>query len=165
MNLKRSLVPVVIALAAAAGYVVAQPVAPDQPIPFSHKAHAGVLKVQCKMCHANAGVGETMGIAGAATCMQCHSAIKTDSPSIQKLAAFAKNEREIKWARVYQVPDFVRFSHRAHLDKGTTCAECHGQVVQRDQLFREVNLSMSGCMDCHRAKKASIDCMYCHDQQ
>jgi len=53
----------------------------------------------------------------------------------------------------------------AHLTSGNTCQECHGQVAQRDQLFREVNLSMGGCMDCHRAKKASLDCLFCHDHQ
>lgn len=143
----------------------AQTAAPEQPLPFSHKVHAGTLKVQCKLCHPNPDPGEMMTIAGAAKCMQCHAAIKTESPHIQKLAAFAKNEREIRWARVYQIPEFVRFSHRAHLAAGNTCQECHGPVAQRDQLFREVNLSMGGCMDCHRAKKASLDCLFCHDQQ
>jgi hypothetical protein len=139
--------------------------APPQPVPFSHKVHAGTLKVQCKMCHPNPDPGETMTIASPPKCMQCHTAVKTDSPSIQKLAAFAKNDRDMNWARVYQIPEFVRFSHRAHLEKGAACADCHGQVAQRDQLFRETNLSMSGCMDCHRLKKASIDCVYCHEQQ
>ena len=143
----------------------AQTAAPEQPLPFSHKVHAGTLKVQCKLCHPNPDPGEMMTVAGAAKCMQCHSAIKAESPYIQRLAAFAKNDREIRWARVYQIPDFVRFSHRAHLASGNTCQECHGQVAQRDQLFREVNLSMGGCMDCHRAKKASLDCLFCHDQQ
>ena len=28
---------------------------PAQPIPFSHKTHAGTLKMQCKMCHPESG--------------------------------------------------------------------------------------------------------------
>jgi hypothetical protein len=24
---------------------------------------------------------------------------------------------------------------------------------------------MGNCMDCHRANKVSIDCMFCHDQR
>lgn len=160
-----SLGRILVLLSSALGIALAQPAAPEQPIPFSHKVHAGALKLQCKMCHPNPDPGEMMTVAAAPKCMQCHSAVKTDSPSIQKLAAFAKNDREIKWARVYQIPEFVRFSHRAHLESGNQCAECHGAVAQRDQLFRETNLSMGGCMDCHRMKKASIDCMYCHDQQ
>ena len=116
------------------------------------------------MCHPNPDPGEMMTVVAASKCLQCHSAIKTDSPAIQKLAAFAKGDRQIRWARVYRIPEFVRFSHRAHLGAGNTCAECHGQVGQREQLFRETNLSMSGCMECHQTKKASIDCMYCHDR-
>ena len=38
--------------------------APAQPLPFSHKAHAGTLKLQCKMCHPNPDPGEVMRIAG-----------------------------------------------------------------------------------------------------
>jgi formate-dependent nitrite reductase cytochrome c552 subunit len=67
--------------------------------------------------------------------------------------------------RVYQIPSFVDFSHRAHLDKGNTCQDCHGPVAQRDQLSRETDISMGGCMNCHRAKKASLECDFCHELQ
>ena len=109
--------------------------APEQPIPFSHKAHAGALRLKCKMCHPNAGSGETMQIAKATTCMQCHSAIKTDSPAIQKLAAFAKDDREIRWARVYEIPSYVNFSHKIHLDSGNTCEDCHAHVAGEGSAF------------------------------
>jgi hypothetical protein len=137
--------------------------APVQPIPFSHKVHAGALKLQCKMCHPNPDPGETMTIAKPATCMQCHSAIKTDSPAIQKLAQADKDGRAIPWVRVYGIPGFVFFSHRTHLEKQNTCQECHGQVAERDRLYREGDLSMGGCQECHQKKKASLDCSYCHD--
>ena len=139
--------------------------APQQPLPFSHKSHAGALKMKCKMCHLNPDPGEMMTIAPATTCMQCHATIKADSPAIQKLAEFAKNGREVKWVRVYQIPSYVIFSHRTHLEAGSKCEECHGKVEGRDQLFREADISMGGCMNCHRARKASIDCLSCHEQQ
>jgi hypothetical protein len=140
------------------------PAAPAQPIPFSHKQHLA-LKLQCKMCHANREPGEMMGIAAASVCMQCHSSIKTESPAIQKLASFAADKREIPWVRVYQIPGYVDFSHKTHLNSGATCETCHGHVEQRDALFRETNISMGGCMDCHRAHKATIDCTGCHEQK
>ena len=96
--------------------------------------------------------------------MDCHAAIKQDSPAIQRLAAAAKEGRAIQWMRVYAIPSFVDFSHRAHLEKGNTCQECHGPVAERDQLAKETDLTMAGCMNCHRAKKASLDCAYCHEQ-
>jgi hypothetical protein len=139
--------------------------APEQPLPFSHKAHAGTLKLQCKMCHPNPNPGETMTIVRASTCMQCHSAIKTDSPAIQKLAAFAKDGREVLWVKVYEIPSFVAFSHRTHIETGNTCEDCHGKVPERDRLAKEGDISMGGCMKCHQAKKVSIDCTFCHEQR
>lgn|SRR5487761_1932771 len=139
--------------------------APEQPLPFSHRNHAGDLKLKCRMCHPNAAPGETMQIAKPAVCMQCHSAIKTDSPAIQKLAAFAKNDREIRWARVYEIPSYVNFSHKPHLDAGASCEDCHGPVAARETLSREGDITMGGCMNCHRAKKVSIDCTFCHEEQ
>ena len=138
--------------------------APVQPVPFSHKVHAGTMKLACKMCHPNPDPGETMTVVAAAKCMSCHSTIKSDSPAIQRLAAAAKDNRALPWIRVYAIPSFVDFSHRAHLDKGNTCQECHGPVAERDQLAKETDLTMAGCMNCHRAKKASLDCAYCHEQ-
>jgi hypothetical protein len=147
-------------------FVQAQaPLSPEQPIAYSHKLHSGTLKLKCAMCHTNPNPGEIMNLPPVSTCMLCHSAVKTDSPEIRKLAAFAKNEKPIPWARVYQIPSYVTFSHRAHLETGNTCAECHGKVTERTQLFQEGDISMGGCMNCHRLKKASIDCLYCHEER
>jgi hypothetical protein len=137
--------------------------APVQPIPFSHKVHAGTMKLQCKMCHPNPDPGETMTIARPATCMECHSSIKSDSPAVQKLVQADKSGRPIPWVRVYEIPSFVSFSHRTHLEKRNTCRECHGPVAERDRLYREVDLSMGGCIECHRVKKAGMDCSFCHE--
>jgi len=137
--------------------------APAQPIPFSHKVHAGTLKLQCKMCHPNPDPGETMTIAAPSVCMQCHASVKKDSPAVQKLAEAAKSGRAIPWVRIYRTPSYVSFSHRTHLEKANTCQECHGTVAEREQLYREADLSMGGCMECHRVKKASVDCAFCHE--
>ncbi len=137
--------------------------APKQPIDFSHKVHAGTAKLPCKMCHPNPDPGDMMTIAAAATCMQCHSAIKTDSPEIKKLAEYAKSNSPIPWVPVYELPSFVKFDHRVHLHAGNTCQECHGAVTERDRLFREASLTMGACMNCHQVKKATLDCAACHD--
>jgi hypothetical protein len=137
--------------------------APPQPIPFSHKTHAGKMKLACKMCHPNPDPGETMTIAAPARCMECHSAIKSDSPAIQRLAGYAKDGRAVPWTRVYVLPGFVNFSHRTHLRKGADCQDCHGPVAEREQLFPEPEISMGGCINCHREKKASVDCGFCHE--
>lgn len=136
--------------------------APAQPLPYSHKTHLA-LKLQCKMCHTNPDPGEVMGYPATSKCMSCHSAVKTDSPHIQKLAALAKENKDVPWVRVYQVPSYVNFSHRIHVQAGTECATCHGPVAERDVIAKEVATNMGACMNCHQEKKVSNDCSLCHE--
>jgi hypothetical protein len=136
--------------------------APEQPVPFSHKQHAGALQLPCEFCHTPSRSGETVAIPQAAACMQCHQTMATSDPGVQNLASYAKTNATIPWVRVYQLPSFVSFSHKVHMEHGSTCQECHGQVAQRDRLYKETDISMAGCMNCHRAKKASLDCDTCH---
>ena len=136
--------------------------APRQPVEFNHRLHAGAMKLQCKTCHPNPDPGDMMGLPEISTCMQCHSAIPPKNAAMQKLQAFAKQNRDVDWVRVYQIPSYVSFSHRAHLQAGAPCQTCHGAVAERIALSKEKDISMGVCMDCHRAKQASIDCSYCH---
>jgi hypothetical protein len=96
--------------------------------------------------------------------MQCHSDVKTDSPEVQKIAAHAKDNREIKWRRVYEIPSYVFFSHRSHLTTGATCVTCHGEVKEMEQMYKAKEINMASCMNCHQENKASTDCTYCHDK-
>ncbi len=137
----------------------------EQPIPYSHKHHAGTLQLQCTFCHENKEPGELMGIPAAAKCMGCHKSVKTDSPHIQKLAGFNEQKRPVPWVRIYQIPSYVFFSHKAHLTAGATCAECHGAVAEREVLRKEVPVNMGTCMECHQKRKASNDCTFCHEQR
>jgi len=136
---------------------------PTQPIPYSHKHHVSVLKLKCADCHTNPPPGEMMGFPATSKCMACHIAIAKDKPSIVKLAEAAKAKKDIEWVRIYQIPAFVAFSHKAHLEAGATCNKCHGNVAQRDVLFKETDISMGACMTCHRENKASNDCGFCHE--
>jgi hypothetical protein len=145
--------------------VLAQKPAPEQPLPFSHLKHAGDMKLACQRCHPNPDPGEMMTIAAPPVCMQCHSSIKTDSPHIQKLAEANKAGRELRWNRVYQLPGYVNFSHRSHLAAGNKCEDCHGPVATRSQLAKEGDISMGGCMECHRIRKSGLDCILCHEQR
>jgi hypothetical protein len=42
------------------------------------------------------------------------------------------------------------------------CTNCHGNVAQMTVAERKVDHSMGFCVDCHREKKASNDCLTCH---
>jgi hypothetical protein len=139
--------------------------APPQPIPFSHKKHVA-LGVKCLDCHPIRQPGFAAGFPKEATCMGCHLTMKTDSPSIQKLAEFNKAKKPVPWVKVYRVPDYVWFSHEVHhREAKLECAECHGPVAQRDVIAKEKSTSMNACMDCHRQKNASNECDVCHDKR
>lgn len=135
---------------------------PEQPLPYSHKQHLA-LSLTCKDCHTNSDPQGAMGFPSSSKCMTCHQVVKKDSPAVQKLATFDRNKQEIPWVRVYKLPDFVFFKHKSHADAGVKCEECDGQVAQRDRLFVETDLSMAGCLSCHRERNAGQDCDYCHD--
>jgi cytochrome c7-like protein/class III cytochrome C family protein len=140
--------------------------APAQPIAYSHKVHAGDLKLACAQCHPVPGDGEAATLPPTAKCMACHETIKKDSPEIAKLAAAHAAGKALEWARVYLIPDYVSFSHRKHLaSEGVSCENCHGPVKEREVMRREKDLSMGSCIECHRAKAASVDCTACHDQR
>jgi hypothetical protein len=137
---------------------------PQQPVPYSHKAHLA-LGLKCDSCHKNADPGESMGFPAESFCMGCHQAIKADSPHIQKVAAAAKEKKPIPWVRVYQVPAYVYFSHRVHTTAGATCDRCHGPVRERDLIAKEVSHDMRSCMACHAETKARTDCSACHQER
>lgn len=138
---------------------------PEQPLPFSHKLHAGTMSLPCLTCHTPSPSGEAFRIPQAPTCMQCHQTIATDRPAIQKLAGYAHSNTLIPWVRIYELPAFVTFSHKTHLDHGAFCEQCHGAVPTRDRLFKQQDLSMKWCVDCHTAKQAPTDCNTCHTLQ
>ena len=138
---------------------------PVQPLPFSHKLHTS-QGLACKQCHPIPEPGDFATIAKTSFCMGCHASVKKDSPHIAKLAAFHAGNKRVPWAPVYRVPDWVSFSHKRHLSaEGVSCETCHGPVREREALRRERDTSMSACMDCHRAKGASNECLLCHDQR
>ena len=46
--------------------------APEQPIAFSHRLHAGELQMDCQYCHSGARRSRHAGVPSASVCMKCH---------------------------------------------------------------------------------------------
>jgi hypothetical protein len=137
--------------------------APEQPIPFSHKTHAGA-SLKCLDCHAIRPPGDRAGLPTEAVCMGCHATIKKDSPPIAKLAGYARRKTPVPWVRIYKLPKMVYFSHQVHHNQaGVDCAVCHGPVAERAALGQEKSIAMVECMKCHDQYKASNKCDLCHD--
>lgn len=130
--------------------------APAQPVPYSHKLHAGLFGMDCRYCHQNVERGPHATIPSTQTCLNCHATIKTDSvvlkPVRETYAAMlaGKNPAPIPWVKVHMLPDYAYFDHSAHVAVGVGCESCHGRIDQM-QVVRQVKpLSMGWCLECHR---------------
>lgn len=132
-----------------------------QPVPFSHKLHCE-KNIPCVLCHQTATSGETAGLPKADVCMTCHQTVAAGSPTIRKVAAYAKQHKPIHWVRVYKIQDFVFFSHNRHSNAKVACSACHGEVCKSDVLKQEVKFSMVFCVNCHKERKATVKCNACH---
>lgn len=140
-----------------AGYAVSRSpyftevnVARDQPVPFSHKHHAGELGIDCRYCHTSVENSSFAGLPPTATCMTCHSQIWANSPMLEPVRASYRNDQSIEWVRVNALPDFVYFNHSIHVHKGIGCTTCHGPIGEMPLTWRANTLQMDWCLDCHR---------------
>lgn len=95
--------------------------------------------------------------------MTCHGQIARNSPAIQDLKSYVEENQPVPWIPVYELPSFVDFNHKTHLDADANCATCHGPVATRDRLWRETDLSMGASVTCHRSRGASTNCSMCHN--
>ena len=133
-----------------------------QPVAFSHKRHAET-GLQCARCHAQAETAEQAGLPAATDCLDCHRKFERNGQVMQSLQPFRDEQKPIAWVKIYDLPDFVFFSHAAHLRAKVACAVCHGPVATREALWREREVSMKACVACHKERQASTACNYCHE--
>lgn len=123
---------------------------PTQPVPYSHALHVGQLGLDCRYCHTFVDQSAEANLPDAGTCMNCHNTILPDSPALAPIRASYESGEPVDWVRVHRVPDYVYFDHSAHVNRGVSCVECHGQVNEMEVVWQDKPLSMSFCLDCHR---------------
>lgn len=129
---------------------------PRQPVPFSHKLHAGDMGMDCRYCHNTVEVAAVAAIPPTQTCMNCHSQVKTESPRLKLVRDSYTTGETIPWVRVHQLPDYAFFDHRPHLAAGVGCSSCHGRIDQMTIVEMDQPLSMGWCLDCHRNPEPSL---------
>jgi mono/diheme cytochrome c family protein len=168
--------------------IVTVPGAPPQPIFFSHLIHAGKYQIACQYCHAGARRSVSAGLPSVERCMGCHKIIGgQDNPEIAKVHDFWRRGEPIPWVRVFKLPEFTYFPHKAHVRAGLACQTCHGPIERMRVVGAETGprlandllhfaglrpppplLSMGWCVECHRQQnaahgaKAPLDCATCH---
>lgn len=156
-----------VVLAAGIGLYVSRSGNAIQVMRFSHKAH--LKDAKCKACHADYEKQAAAGMPRLEHCMDCHEGTQSkraeDVKEEEKLAHYVERKEEIRWNRLYRIPDHSLFSHRLHVVKGRLeCKTCHGPIEASETAPRRVAqaISMDWCMSCHRERHASNDCNTCH---
>ena len=129
---------------------------PVQPVPFSHKVHAGQLGLDCRYCHNGVEKSWFANLPGASTCMNCHAQVLKDDPRLAIVRESAAKNTPLPWVQVHKTPDYVYFNHSVHVTRGIGCVECHGRIDQMDEVRHDKSLSMSFCLNCHREPAAHI---------
>lgn len=138
-----------------------------QPAPFPHARHVA-LNVSCAACHTGSSEGMRARLPSIQSCKLCHRVDRTFPSTPRQLAAFTASGQNIPWNQAQKLPAHVYFSHRRHIVAAKlNCVECHGNVGGAMQPISRAYLSsgeagMAQCIDCHRKRGASEDCLACH---
>jgi len=128
---------------------------PEQPVPYSHRIHAGVLGLDCRYCHNTVERAAKAAVPPVQTCINCHNTIAFDDKDprffrVEKVKKSFASATPIAWVRVHDLPDYAYFNHSAHVTRGIGCVTCHGRIDSMDTVYQAEPLSMSWCVDCHR---------------
>lgn len=129
---------------------------PTQPVPYSHKLHAGDLGIDCRYCHTGVETSARAGVPPIQTCMNCHKLILPESSRLLPVREAWATKIPVQWVKVHDSPDYVYFNHGVHVRAGVGCESCHGNVAQMEKVTLRQPLSMSWCLDCHRAPDPSL---------
>lgn len=120
-------------------FFIAPATAKEQPIKFSHKLHVGQNGVACQYCHIYARRSYSSGVPSVTTCVGCHGTqeqpvVAPESEEVNKMRAYWAKQEPIPWVKLHDVPDFVRFPHKKHINAdsnrivasaGTQCDEAN----------------------------------------
>ena len=138
-------------------------IGPEQPIAFSHRLHAGIKAIDCKFCHSYVGRSIHPGLPPVEKCLYCHNYIIANFSEILKEHDYFKAGIPTPWVKANILPEHVLFNHERHIRKDIACEQCHDDVKAQDRIKGKKFL-MGFCIECHREKKAPLDCwLACHN--
>lgn len=142
------------------------PRGPAQPIAFNHKVHIETASLNCQDCHLTVEKSAAATIPGLEVCQTCHNEEPlSKSPEEKRLLQYVAEKKEIAWVQITSVPEQVYFSHRRHVSiGGVECQSCHGNVAAMSLPVSDQGtpVTMDACMNCHRQRKVTNDCLACH---
>jgi len=133
-----------------------------QPYEFNHSVHTIMA---CVRCHEGAVDGVRATLPPIKTCLKCHATSPRTEPSEIAVWNDAVKRGGFKWNKLTFVPDHVHFSHSRHTKFGKIqCESCHGDMkyATAPPSLPLVRIRMGLCIDCHRERGESDDCVRCH---
>lgn len=150
---------------------------PLQPIPFSHKHHAGDFEIECLYCHSGTDRARYAGVPSVELCMGCHEAFPPEYDELEGIKILKQHwaeKKPIEWKQIHRLPEHAKFRHNRHIQADIECQTCHGPVEEIEKLYLvpDTNagpslvptkkLEMGWCINCHRENGVSQDCLTCH---
>ncbi len=131
---------------------------PPQPIAYSHRLHAGELKIECLYCHSNAALSRHAGIPSANICLNCHIKVRSSFGAVRHEDEVA--EKEKRKPRAIVSSELGKFYSAVGLDPaGEPNVE---GVTQSISWTRVHNLPDYVYFD-HRAHvRVGVACQTCH---
>jgi hypothetical protein len=79
-------------------------IGPEQPIPFSHRLHAGHKAIQCQYCHPYVGHSNHPGLPPVEKCLHCHNYIIANHWWIQEEHRYFNTQTPTPWVKVIFCP-------------------------------------------------------------
>ena len=79
---------------------------PKQPIPFSHKHHAGQFGMDCQYCHSGTDRSAAAGVPSTELCMGCHAQFPAEYDEIEGIRILKEHwesKEPIKWEQIHRL--------------------------------------------------------------
>jgi len=68
-----------------------------QPVPYSHKLHAGEMLIDCRYCHASVETSPIANVPPTQACMICHLLVSRNVESLAPIRDSAKSGTPMRW--------------------------------------------------------------------
>ena len=132
--------------------------APEQPIAYSHRLHAGELQIDCKFCHSASESSRHAGIPSSDVCMKCHRYVTAPFDVMQQEMQLADQEKRKPKTMVSD--ELQKLYDALALDENFHPIE--GAAPQSIPWVRVHNLPDYACFN-HQAHVAvGVSCQTCH---
>jgi len=132
--------------------------APEQPIAYSHRLHAGELQIDCKFCHSAAQSSRYAGIPSSDVCMKCHRYVTAPFNDLQQELQLADEEnrkpRTIISAELQKLYDYMALDNEMQ--------PIEGNRPRSIPWVRVHNLPDYACFDHQAHVSVGVTCQTCH---